>query len=134
MPKARMRPGECRCTKHGVEYCYIEGKGVRFTGKCKSSVRLPDGVSPMEFCYRTLYNDPTNTRPCEEALTQAIHTLEKQGKTREEICNALASYSMQVAAATMFMTATSPDWQKKYNAALSLHHTINKVLAKECVR
>jgi hypothetical protein len=31
---AKMRPGECRCTKGGVKYCYIPGKGVRFTGRC----------------------------------------------------------------------------------------------------
>lgn len=28
----KMRPGECRRTKGGVQYCYT-AKGVRFTGK-----------------------------------------------------------------------------------------------------
>jgi len=30
----KMRPGECRCTKRGVKYCYKPGIGVRFVGKC----------------------------------------------------------------------------------------------------
>jgi len=29
-----MKPGECRCTKLGMKYCYVPGKGVRFVGKC----------------------------------------------------------------------------------------------------
>ena len=29
----KMRPGECRCTRKGVKYCYTP-RGVRFAGKC----------------------------------------------------------------------------------------------------
>ncbi len=29
----KMKPGECRCTRFGVKYCYTE-RGVRFVGKC----------------------------------------------------------------------------------------------------
>jgi len=28
-----MRPGECRCTRKGVKYCYTP-RGVRFVGRC----------------------------------------------------------------------------------------------------
>jgi len=29
----KMSPGQCRCTKKHMEYCYVKDKGVRFTGK-----------------------------------------------------------------------------------------------------
>ena len=29
----KMRPGECRCTRKGMKFCYTP-KGVRFVGKC----------------------------------------------------------------------------------------------------
>jgi len=31
---AHLKPGECACTRFGVKFCYIPGKGVRFVGKC----------------------------------------------------------------------------------------------------
>ena len=30
----KMSPGECKCTRKGAKFCYIAGRGVRFTGKC----------------------------------------------------------------------------------------------------
>jgi len=34
MARVKMRPGECKCTRRGVKYCYIPGRGVRFVGRC----------------------------------------------------------------------------------------------------
>ena len=32
--RGKLAPGQCACTRKGVKYCYVPGKGVRFVGKC----------------------------------------------------------------------------------------------------
>jgi len=37
----KMQPNECRCTKKGMQLCYVPDVGVRIKGKCPSPIETP---------------------------------------------------------------------------------------------